>query len=364
MIRISRDCPWESSGAEVAPRALTVSVIVPVHNGGPDFVQCLESLTALLPPASEIIIVDDGSVDGSDRVAGGFAATLLRTGRRLGPAVARNQGARAARGDLLFFVDADVTVPPSAMDAFLHVFEDDPEVAAVIGSYDDAPAAPNLLSQYKNLLHHYVHQLSDGDGFTFWGACGVIRRSVFLELGGFDERYQQPSIEDIELGYRLRAAGREIRVCRQLQAKHLKKWDSVSLFRTDVFQRAVPWSKLILKTGRMENGVNITRASRARVSLACALAIAALAAWWWPPAAAIAAPVALALLALDLPVLRYFREKRGTWFAVRTIPWHWFSHLYSGAAFAAVFARHILFERGCEVQSVLPAVTAVEDADG
>src|SRR4029077_8471617 len=118
-------------------RALTVSVIVPVCNGGPAFARCLESLQSLSPAPIEIIVVDDGSADGSDGAARCAAITLLQTGRRLGPAVARNCGARAAQGDLLFFVDADVTVPQAALDAFLHVFRDTPGVAAVIGSYDD-----------------------------------------------------------------------------------------------------------------------------------------------------------------------------------------------------------------------------------
>jgi GT2 family glycosyltransferase len=272
--------------------------------------------------------------------------TLLRTGRRLGPAAARNQGARAAQGDLLFFVDADVTVPHAAIDTFLHIFREAREIAAVIGSYDDAPVRPNLLSQYKNLLHHYVHQQSADEGFTFWGACGVIRREVFLELGGFDERYREPSIEDIELGYRLRAAGRQIRVCKQLQVKHWKEWDAVSLFTTDVFRRAVPWSELILRGRRMENDLCITRASRARVALACAVPLLAAAAWWWPLSLALAAVVAVVLLALDAPVLRYFQRKRGLWFAMRTIPWHWFSHVYSGAAFATALVQHLVFRRG------------------
>ncbi len=325
---------------------MTVSVIVPVYNGGPDFARCLESLRALSPAPAEIIVIDDGSTDGSDCAAQHPAVTLLRTGRRLGPAAARNLGARAARGDLLFFVDADVTVPQAALDIVLHVFREAPEVDAVIGSYDDAPAVSHLLSQYKNLLHHYVHQQSADEGFTFWGACGVIRRDVFLELGGFDERYRQPSIEDIELGYRLREAGRRIRVCKHLQVTHCKEWDAVSLFMTDVFQRAVPWSQLILRAGRIENGLNITRASRARVALACALPTLAVAAWWWPGALALVAVVAIVLLALDAPVLRYFQKKRGLWFAVRTVPWHWFSHVYSGAAFAAMFVQHLVFRRG------------------
>jgi hypothetical protein len=150
-----------------------------------------------------------------------------------------------------------------------------------------------------------------------------------------------------------------------LQAKHCKEWDAVSLFTTDVFQRAVPWSELILRVGRMDNGLNITRASRARVALACALPALAAAAWWWPRAWALAAVAGIALLALDAPMLRYFQKKRGLWFAVRTIPWHWFSHVYSGAAFAAVFVRRVVFRRGCGCASpVIGAAQGVASGGG
>src|SRR5262249_5940476 len=151
--------------------------------------------------------------------AGPLGMRVLVTGARRGPAAARNLGARVARGDVLFFLDADVVVPPSALAQAVQVFRDHPEVGALIRSYDDAPGAPNFLSQYKNLFHHYVHQHAREEGYTFWGAAGAIRRDLFLELGGFDEKYRYPSIEDIELGYRLKAAGHRTRVCKTLQVK-------------------------------------------------------------------------------------------------------------------------------------------------
>jgi hypothetical protein len=61
----------------------------------------------------------------------------------------------------------------------MEAFQNDHDLAAVIGSYDDEPFEPNFLSQYKNLLHHYVHQTANRDASTFWGACGAIRRESF-----------------------------------------------------------------------------------------------------------------------------------------------------------------------------------------
>jgi GT2 family glycosyltransferase len=329
------------------PARPTVSVIVPVFNGGAAFGRCIEAILAACPAPLEILVIDDGSSDGSDGVARRPGVTLLRTGGRRGPAAARNLGARAARGDLLFFVDADVTVPPGALGRFAPLFQEDPSVAAVIGSYDDQPPCPGLLSQYKNLLHHRVHQLADEEGFTFWGACGVVRRDVFLQAGGFDEGYRRPSIEDIELGYRLKAAGHRIRVCKAVQVKHWKTWTAGLLFRTDFFGRALPWTALILRAGgRMPNDLNIGHAARARVTLACLLPVLAAAGLVWPAALGLAALAALALLALDAPVFNFLRQKRGLAFAARALPWHWFSHVFSGAAFATGAALHLLRRPG------------------
>jgi GT2 family glycosyltransferase len=333
-------------------------VIVPVCNGGAVFAHCIEALLAACPAPLEILVIDDGSTDGSDWVARRPGVILLHSGGRRGPAAARNLGARAARGDLLFFVDADVTVPPGALGHFLRLFQEDPSLAAVIGSYDDQPPCPRLLSQYKNLLHHRVHQLANEEGFTFWGACGVVRRDAFLEVGGFDEGYRRPSVEDIELGYRLKAARHRIRVCKSLQVKHWKTWTAGLLFRTDFFGRALPWTALILRAGRLPNDLNLAHSARARVALACLLPILVAAGLLWPAALGLAALAVLALLALDAPVLNFLRQKRGLSFAARALPWHWFSHLFSGVAFATGVALHLLRRPGrAPVVCPLPPTT-------
>ena len=80
-------------------------------------------------------------------------------------------------------------------------------IGAVFGAYDESPAAPGLVSQAKNLAHAFVHHGSPGNAVTFWAGLGAVRTQVFLAVNGFDERFGRPSIEDIDLGYRLTAAG-------------------------------------------------------------------------------------------------------------------------------------------------------------
>ncbi len=334
--------------------AMTVAVVIPVYNGGAAFEQCIASVLAANPAPDEIIVVDDGSTDKSCEIARREGIRLIHTGRQQGPAVARNLGVQSAKSDWIFFIDADVTITPKTVDILKSKIANDQTIDALIGSYDNSPGAPNLLSQYKNLLHHYTHQQSSAEGFTFWGACGAIRRNVFLEQGGFDESYLLPSIEDIELGYRLNAANYKIAVYHDLQVKHLKRWDSASLLRTDVFQRAIPWSKLLLKYGQMKNSLNLSHWCRARVAVSGLIVLFATLGIVWPGMLWVATGLMVTLLILDFPVLNWFRRERGLLFALRIIPWHWFSHFYSGVAFAVVLADQQLMKLNGKILSDAP----------
>ena len=324
-----------------APRAgLTLSLVIPVHNGGEPFARCLNAVAALEPGPDEVIVVADGCTDDSAGVALERGCSIVTLARRMGPAAARNEGARAAGGGILFFVDSDVALPRDAVRQVLAAFAGEPQVAALFGSYDDEPAAEGFLSQYKNLMHHYVHQTSSEDAWTFWGACGAIRRDVFFSVGGFDESFTKPSIEDIELGYRLRAVGSRIRLVKSLQVKHLKRWTLVSLVATDFLRRALPWSRLILERGLPANDLNLKVGARVSVVLVYALVACLVLAAWRPWLLAIAAAWALLLLGANGGVYGFFLRKRGMVFTAGAICWHWFYYLYGGAAFAAAAVLH------------------------
>ncbi|HYW20665.1 MAG TPA: glycosyltransferase [Nodularia sp. (in: cyanobacteria)] len=208
------------------PTQLSISVIIPVHNGGENFRQCLSSIGASISQPTEVIVVADGDRE-SGQVAADWGAKVINVEDKGGPAQARNLGGAAAQAEILFFVDADVAIAPDTINRLRLAFAEDANLGAVIGSYDDAPGASNFLSQYKNLFHHYTHQNASEDAFTFWGACGAIRRDIFLAIGGFDASYRRPCVEDIELGYRLKAAGYKIRLDKALQVKHLKRWELI-----------------------------------------------------------------------------------------------------------------------------------------
>jgi cellulose synthase/poly-beta-1,6-N-acetylglucosamine synthase-like glycosyltransferase len=213
-------------------------------------------------------------------------------------------------------------------------FRQAPHIDVLFGSYDDEPSEPNFLSQYRNLLHHYVHQHGREDASTFWGACGAIRREVFMSVGGFDERYTRPSMEDIELGYRLKKAGARIKLCKSLQVKHLKRWGIRSMLQADFFQRALPWTELILRERNLINDLNTSISARASVVLTFVLVGLLCFSYWEPLALAGGGAIASILLIMNAPLYRFFLKKRGVGFTIQSIFWHWIYFLYSGAAFA------------------------------
>ncbi len=247
---------------------MSVSVIIPVFNAADHLRACLASLAQWSAGPLELIVVDDGCTDESADVARSFGAMVLSTGGRVGPARARNLGARAAHGDILFFIDSDVCVHADTLERVRRDFAVDPELAALIGSYDAFPRSPDFISQYKNLMHSFVHQRGRREACTFWSGCGAIRREVFLRQAGFDESYDRPAIEDIELGYRLRLSGSKMVLDKDLQVTHLKHWTFWSLLRTDVLDRGIPWTELILRDRFMPNDLNLELSQRVSVALA------------------------------------------------------------------------------------------------
>jgi len=264
--------------------SVRVSVVVPARNCPEQLRYCLDKLAESTCRAYEVIVVDDASTDDTGSVAEEFGAQLARLPERMGPAGARNEGARLASSEILYFVDADVGVHPGNVGAVLACFDEDPELDALFGSYDTVPTEPNFISQYRNLFHHFVHQQGHEQASTFWSGCGAIRRRLFLDFGGFDPGlYDRPAIEDIELGARLVRAGHRIAVKKQIQVTHLKRWTLWGMIRTDVFDRGIPWTRLILREGSLPNDLNTSMAQRVSLLLVAALVVVfALAAWFFP----------------------------------------------------------------------------------
>lgn len=289
----------------------SVAAIVPATDRPPSLERCVAAIRAARLPPDEIVVVDEPAAAG--------------------PAAARNAGVARVDSDVVVFVDSDVLVHPDVFERLRAAFAADPGLAAVFGSYDDAPEAPGAVSGFRNLLHHHVHQASRGEARTFWAGLGAVRRDVFLDAGGFDERrYREPSIEDIELGMRLAAAGARIELDPDLQGTHLKAWTLADAVRTDFARRGVPWVRLLVERRQVPDDLNL--AWRHRASAAAAVAgLGAVAAR--RPAGVAAA--ALALVALNRSFYALLMRRRGPGQAMAGVGLHAIHHVVGAASIPA-----------------------------
>src|SRR5438270_11065634 len=123
---------YPAGPASPRPRRPPLSVVIPVHNGGRDFERCLRRLRDSDRSDFELIVVDDGSTDDSAALAESAGAVVVRHADRLGPAAARNLGARSATSPLIFFLDADVAVHRDPLSRAVARFVADPGLAALV----------------------------------------------------------------------------------------------------------------------------------------------------------------------------------------------------------------------------------------
>lgn len=319
----------------------TLSIIIPVYNGGSDLKRCLAALQESSFGDWELIVVDDGSTDGSDALAGRAEAKVIATSGRVGPAAARNMGAEMARGEYLLFLDADCVVQPDTLGLVAESFQTDPGLEALFGSYDDSPGAANFMAQYKNLFHHYVHQHGREEASTFWTGCGAMKRTRFLALGGFDiQRYRRPSIEDIDLGYRLKRAGGRIRLAKNIQVKHLKAWSFLAVLKSDIFDRGIPWTRLILRDRVFTGDLNLQTHNRVSVVATYGLLLSLAISLFQPQGLIVTLGLVLLLLILNLDLYRFFYDKRGLAFSLRVIPLHWLYYFYNAISFGLGLLLH------------------------
>lgn len=228
-----------------------LTVVVPATDNPPTLERCLEALAAGGHGPDELIVVREAP-------SAGFAA-------------ARRTGATAAQGDVVAFVDSDILVHPDALARIRAAFEENESLAALFGSYDDAPEATGVVSRFRNLLHHHVHQSSPGSIATFWGGLGAVRSDALDAVGGFDpnERW----LDDVDLGMRMAAAGFRIELRPEIQGTHLKRWTLRSMIWTDFAIRGIPWVRLLFRHRTLSTELNL--GWRHRVSAVGAVATAA-----------------------------------------------------------------------------------------
>jgi glycosyltransferase involved in cell wall biosynthesis len=294
-----------------------LSVIVPATDRPPTLGRCLDRIRSALREQDELIVVEEP--------------------RSAGPAEARNDGAAQARNDVLVFVDADVELHADALDRIRRTLAERPELGGVFGSYDDDASGQGVVSAFRNLLHHHVHQQGAGAASTFWAGLGALRRDPFVAAGGFDaSRYPRSSIEDVELGMRIARAGGTLVLDPELQGRHLKRWRLRDMVRTDFARRGIPWVALLLRDRSASSVLNL--GWRHRLSAAASVTAATALALRRPRPAAGAV---LALVCLNRSLYRLVARRRGPGTAAVAVGLHALHHVTAAAAVPAGVLLHV-----------------------
>jgi len=314
-----------------------LSIIVPTLNASPYIKKCIGMLQSQLGDKMEIIVVDDASSDNTVDLVASMGVNYYQLKTKSGPSIARNLGASKAGGEYLFFIDSDIVIHPGGLLRVCTFFDTNPDVSAVFGSYDTAPSERGVVTQYKNLLHHFVHQKGKREASTFWSGCGAIRRTVFRELNGFNEIEYPMCIEDIELGYRLRQAKHKIELDRDLLCTHLKRWTLMKTLKTDVLCRAIPWTRLNFSRNVSPDDLNIKRSQKISVLLIALSFVFLLLSFFNPWCLIEVVLLLLLIILLNFPLFIFFGKQRGLIFVIACIPLHLFYFFYSGLSFLYVW---------------------------
>lgn len=197
----------------------TISVIVPAYNAAATLGRCLAALTEQTLPPEEILVVDDGSSDETVEIARCYDVRVISQANA-GPAAARNTGAQAACGDLLFFTDADCSPAQDWVERMAVPFAN-PMVAGAKGIYQTLQTEP--VARFVQIEYEDKYDRMRGqEGIDFVDTySAAYRRDIFLEAGGFDTSFPTASVEDQEFSFRLARAGRRLVFVPDARVRHI-----------------------------------------------------------------------------------------------------------------------------------------------
>ncbi len=190
------------------------SVIIPTYNRPAALARCLASFSQLRYPAErwEIIVVNDGGANSfagiTDRLKNSLPLHLVEAEHK-GPAAVRNLGAALAQADYLAFTDDDCVVKSDWLEQFARGWQQYPAWAGLGGQllnpYPGNPAA-EAWQRYLDYMLTYFEDIH-GHKLLLTSNNVTYRRTIFNDLGGFDETFPLAAAEDLEFGYRLAGYG-------------------------------------------------------------------------------------------------------------------------------------------------------------
>ncbi len=197
-----------------------ISIIIPTYNGGATIGTCLAAACTVQDRDCEVIVVDDCSVDGSPDLIRKFPCTFIPLDHHAGAAGARNAGAAAARGDLLFFIDGDCILKEDTLPVLRKALAGQQPGVTMGGTYEASPYDPGFFSHFQSAFINYSETRNCANPDYLATHALVIDAGIFRKIGGFREDFM-PILEDVEFSHRLRSAGYRLIMNPDLRVRHI-----------------------------------------------------------------------------------------------------------------------------------------------
>ena len=228
---------------------MDVSVAIPCYNGAPYIGNAIQAILDQTHPASQVLIIDDGSTDRSAEIIGQYPVELIQHATNRGLAAARNTALEAATGDIIVFVDADAYADPKLVASLLNGYTS-PHVGGVGGQGIEA-RVQSRADRWRRAHASQSHGQQAKTVSYLYGLCMSFRQSALEAVNGFDTAFRT-NAEDIDGGLRLNAAGFTLRYEPKARVYHQRTDDQASLTRTmanwyagayraKMANRAQPW---------------------------------------------------------------------------------------------------------------------------
>ncbi len=247
-----------------------ISIVIPAH-GKENYIQkCLQAIQEQQIKNFECIVVLDGKNPNLKSIIESYPFRLIELEKNQGPAVARNTGARNANGEIVLFLDSDMILFPNATKIIQEKFEDK-NIHVIQGMYHDSPANPNFTTKFMALKKWIEYKPNGTKTITHIGSEIVaMRKTVFEEFEGFDEKFKKPTVEDYELGHRI-SKKYTIIMTPELRGKH--HFPKLGLVLKNYYIRTKEWALLFFneKEKKLDKGATNPTAITSTVFLLLAI---------------------------------------------------------------------------------------------
>jgi O-antigen biosynthesis protein len=292
-----------------------VSVVIPAYNRQDLLPLCLDSLKTQEYEDYEIIVVDDGSTDGTADAARRYPVRVIELGVNSGAGVARNAGVRAASGELIAFIDSDCTAPPDWISRQVRHMSGSSDHLGVTGTFSE-DLGGTFISDFAFRVNRFK-ETTDVKIDTCNTSTFMCRRSDFLRVGGIPRFFRRSGVEvrgheDAAFAFLLVAGGdKKIYVADDVKVAHRHRPDWLQYLRQQGYFSSRLGMHGVCQTHWFSDRSSFDRRGTVRQLLCLGLALASLPVVAFVPLVGVA--TAIAYLAFLLPQRRLIQGYRSYW---------------------------------------------------